>query len=49
MNCGHDTCRCQVGVDEQFCADHCREHAGQGEAHAQHDACECGHTACQVS
>jgi hypothetical protein len=44
MRCGHDTCRCEVEAGQEFCSDHCREHAGMSD-HAEH-VCECGHAAC---
>ncbi|MGH7357353.1 MAG: hypothetical protein ACREJR_00905 [Candidatus Rokuibacteriota bacterium] len=45
MNCQHEGCRGQADAGQEFCSDHCRQHAG--EAHAEH-ACECGHPACTV-
>jgi hypothetical protein len=44
MNCQHAGCRCQVEQGQEFCSDHCREHAGMAD-HGEH-ACECGHAAC---
>jgi hypothetical protein len=46
MKCGHAGCLCNVEQGQEFCSDHCREHAS-GRDHLEH-ACECGHDACNV-
>ena len=42
--CHHATCTCEVSAADPFCSDHCREHAGHGEADSHR--CECGHPGC---
>lgn len=42
-NCQHQGCTCQVSGGEQFCSDHCREHAEHGDTD---HSCECGHPGC---
>ena len=46
MQCGHEGCTCDVTADQEFCSDHCRDHAGMG-SHDEHP-CQCGHPACQA-
>jgi hypothetical protein len=49
MRCGHETCRCEITDDEDFCSDHCRDQAATAGGITDHDShtCECGHPACQ--
>jgi len=47
MNCGHESCQCQVEEAGGFCSDYCRDHASEG-SHEGH-ACECGHPACTAA
>ena len=42
MDCGHEGCRCRVAEGEEYCSEHCREHAGTGD----HARCACGHPVC---
>lgn len=44
MSCHHEWCLCLVDQGQEFCSDHCREHASEGDR-GKH-ACECGHPAC---
>ncbi|HET9723674.1 MAG TPA: hypothetical protein VFR44_07510 [Actinomycetota bacterium] len=46
MSCGHTGCTCQAAEGQEFCSDHCREHAAMSE-HPDH-ACGCGHAACTM-
>jgi hypothetical protein len=48
MNCGHQGCHCEVEQGQEFCSDHCREHAGDA-AHGGEHACECGHAGCMAA
>jgi hypothetical protein len=45
MDCQHEGCLCTVEDGQEFCSDHCRQHA-EG-THEEH-VCECGHPACQT-
>lgn len=46
MNCGHTGCTCQAAEGQEFCSDHCRDHAAMTD-HLDH-TCGCGHAACQM-
>jgi hypothetical protein len=47
MNCEHMGCMCLVEPGEDFCSDHCRQHASDP-THEEH-RCECGHPACSMA
>jgi hypothetical protein len=41
--CGGAGCTCEARADG-FCSDHCKEHAGHGDAEGHE--CHCGHAGC---
>ncbi|HEX2425322.1 MAG TPA: hypothetical protein VHM47_05505 [Actinomycetota bacterium] len=47
MNCEHMGCMCLVEPGQDFCSDHCRQHASDP-THEEH-RCECGHPACSMA
>lgn len=47
MNCEHMGCMCLAEPGEDFCSDHCRQHASDP-THEEH-RCECGHPACSMA
>ena len=41
--CAHPACTCQVGPDQKYCSQYCKDAGGTMEI-----ACNCGHAGCSM-